>query len=57
MCGLSAIVIAAIALAQIPTVTDIFGILMVMTGIAIHKPPYDLQPTSLETARGTSRGT
>lgn len=34
----SATIIAAIVLAQIPTGKDIFGILLVMLGIAVHKP-------------------
>lgn len=34
----TATVIAAIVLAQIPSVQDIIGILLVMAGIAVHKP-------------------
>ena len=34
----SATIIAAIVLAQIPTLRDIFGVLLVMAGVAIHKP-------------------
>ena len=34
----TATLIAAIVLAQIPTVRDLFGIALVMAGIAVHKP-------------------
>jgi inner membrane transporter RhtA len=35
----TATVIAAIVLAQIPTAKDVFGVALVMTGVAIHTPP------------------
>lgn len=34
----SATIIAAIVLAQIPSVQDIIGVLLVMVGVAVHKP-------------------
>ncbi len=34
----TATIIAAIVLAQIPTIQDIFGVILVMVGVAIHKP-------------------
>ena len=34
----TATIIAAIVLSQIPTVTDLFGIALVMAGVAVHKP-------------------
>jgi inner membrane transporter RhtA len=37
----TATIIAAIVLAQIPTVKDLLGIALVMAGIAIHKPAAD----------------
>lgn len=37
----TATIIAAIVLAQIPTIRDIAGIALVMTGIAIHRPAQD----------------
>ena len=37
----AATIIAAIVLAQIPTIRDIAGIALVMTGIAIHRPAQD----------------
>lgn len=42
----TATVIAAIVLAQIPTLKDFVGIALVMVGIAIHRPP--ARATSLE---------
>ena len=35
----TATVIGVIVLAQVPTPRDIAGVLLVMTGVAIHKPP------------------
>lgn len=35
----TATIIAAIVLAQIPTVKDVLGVALVMAGVAIHKPP------------------
>ncbi|MCT7374835.1 EamA family transporter [Chelativorans salis] len=35
----TATVIAAVVLAQVPTVRDVFGVALVMAGIAIHRPP------------------
>ena len=35
----TATIIAAIVLAQIPSLSDIFGVLLVMAGVAIHRPP------------------
>jgi inner membrane transporter RhtA len=35
----TATVIAAIVLAQIPTAKDVFGVALVMAGVAIHTPP------------------
>lgn len=35
----TATIIGAIVLAQIPSLQDIFGVLLVMAGVAIHKPP------------------
>jgi len=35
----TATIIGVIVLAQIPTVSDVAGVLLVMTGIAVHKPP------------------
>ncbi len=35
----TATIIAAIVLAQIPTVRDIIGIALVMIGVAVHRPP------------------
>jgi inner membrane transporter RhtA len=37
----SATIIAAIVLAQIPTLQDLFGIVLVMIGIAIHRTARD----------------
>lgn len=37
----AATIIAAIVLAQIPSVKDILGVALVMTGVAIHKPQQD----------------
>ncbi len=34
----TATIIGVIVLAQIPTLKDVFGVLLVMTGVAIHKP-------------------
>ncbi|QEM82685.1 EamA family transporter [Halomonas binhaiensis] len=34
----SATIIAAIVLAQIPTLQDLLGIMLVMSGIAVHRP-------------------
>jgi inner membrane transporter RhtA len=34
----TATIIAAVVLAQIPTIRDLTGIALVMTGVAIHKP-------------------
>ena len=34
----SAVLIGAIVLAQIPSATDIAGIVLVMAGVAIHRP-------------------
>jgi inner membrane transporter RhtA len=34
----TATIIAAIVLTQIPTVRDIFGVLLVMAGVALHRP-------------------
>ena len=36
----SATIIGVITLAQIPTVQDVFGVLLVMLGVAIHKPTH-----------------
>ena len=35
----TATIIGVIVLAQIPTLKDVFGVLLVMTGVAIHRPP------------------
>lgn len=35
----TATIIAAIVLAQVPTFTDILGVILVMAGIAAHRPP------------------
>lgn len=35
----TATIIAAIVLAQIPTLRDVFGVALVMIGVAAHKPP------------------
>lgn len=45
----SATVIAAIILRQIPTPTDIAGVLLVMTGIAIHRPRTQVAPRPAQT--------
>ena len=34
----TATIIAAIVLAQIPSIKDIFGVALVMAGVAVHKP-------------------
>jgi inner membrane transporter RhtA len=34
----TATIIGAIVLAQIPTLRDVFGIALVIAGVAIHKP-------------------
>lgn len=40
----TATIIAAIVLAQIPTIQDLIGILLVMIGIAVHKQPKVVAP-------------
>ena len=35
----TATVIGVIVLAQIPSLRDVIGVLLVMFGVAIHKPP------------------
>ena len=42
----SATIIGAIVLAQIPSGRDAFGILLVMAGVALHKPPAELPNAS-----------
>jgi threonine/homoserine efflux transporter RhtA len=34
----TATVIAALVLAQIPTLRDLFGVALVMPGVAVHRP-------------------
>lgn len=43
----TATIIGAIVLAQIPSLQDIFGVLLVMAGVAIHKPPAQKPSTEL----------
>ena len=35
----TATIVGIIVLAQIPTATDVFGVVLVMIGVAVHKPP------------------
>ncbi len=35
----TATIIAAIVLAQIPSLRDVFGVILVMAGVAVHRPP------------------
>ncbi len=36
----TATIIAAIVLAQIPSLRDVFGVILVMAGVAVHRPPH-----------------
>jgi inner membrane transporter RhtA len=51
-----ATVIAASVLAQIPTAGDVLGVLLVMCGIVIHKPPPEAQPLAVQPEDKPYRG-
>jgi inner membrane transporter RhtA len=49
----SAAIIAAIVLQQIPSGRDLFGIALVMVGVAVHKPPVGIQSDDRNSSRET----
>jgi hypothetical protein len=50
----TATVVGIIVLAQIPSLRDTLGVLLVMTGVAIHRPPATGEPRGERVTRAAS---